>query len=143
MEESCLIKSPLGLIQEDLRDDPWKLLIACIMLNQTSIFQVRGVIWKFFERFPRPSSIDDSSRESMEELIRPLGLYKRRTTSIIKMSKQFSYDDKALKIDELPGVGKYAFDSYSIFVLGNIDVVPTDKKLIAYLAWLKGKTCSS
>ena len=33
--------SPFGLIEEQLYDDPWKLLVACILLNKTSITQVR------------------------------------------------------------------------------------------------------
>lgn len=32
--------SPFGLIEELLADDPWKLLIGCIMLNQTTRSQV-------------------------------------------------------------------------------------------------------
>lgn len=35
--------SPFGLIEELLTDDPWKLLIGCIMLNQTTRSQVRHV----------------------------------------------------------------------------------------------------
>ncbi len=32
--------SPFGLIEEQLYNDPWKLLVACILLNKTSITQV-------------------------------------------------------------------------------------------------------
>lgn len=32
--------SPFGLIEEELYSDPWRLLIACILLNKTSITQV-------------------------------------------------------------------------------------------------------
>lgn len=32
--------SPFGLIEELLTDDPWKLLLGCIMLNQTTRSQV-------------------------------------------------------------------------------------------------------
>ena len=32
--------SPFGLIEEELYGDPWRLLIACILLNKTSITQV-------------------------------------------------------------------------------------------------------
>lgn len=34
--------SPFGLIEEELYGDPWRLLIACILLNKTSITQVGG-----------------------------------------------------------------------------------------------------
>lgn len=33
--------SPFGIIEELLTDDPWKLLLVCIMLNQTTRSQVR------------------------------------------------------------------------------------------------------
>lgn len=33
--------SPFGLIEELLTDDPWKVLLGCIMLNQTTRSQVR------------------------------------------------------------------------------------------------------
>lgn len=32
--------SPFGLIEELLAEDPWKLLVGCIMLNQTTRSQV-------------------------------------------------------------------------------------------------------
>ena len=32
--------SPYGLIEEQLYDDPWKLLVACILLNKTTASQV-------------------------------------------------------------------------------------------------------
>lgn len=33
--------SPYGLIEEQLYYNPWKLLVACILLNKTSASQVR------------------------------------------------------------------------------------------------------
>lgn len=33
-------QSPFGLIEEQLFNDPWKLLVACILLNKTSVVQV-------------------------------------------------------------------------------------------------------
>jgi hypothetical protein len=34
--------SPYGLIEEELFQDPWRLLLACMLLNKTSCKQVRG-----------------------------------------------------------------------------------------------------
>lgn len=33
-------QSPYGLIEEQLFTNPWKLLVACILLNKTSVVQV-------------------------------------------------------------------------------------------------------
>lgn len=37
--------SPLGLIEEELYTDPWKLFIGCILLNKTSAIQVHPKIY--------------------------------------------------------------------------------------------------
>jgi len=36
--------SPYGLIQEKLYKDPWKLLVACMLLNKTSGQQVWALV---------------------------------------------------------------------------------------------------
>lgn len=130
--------SPYLLIQEELRNDPWKLLIACIMLNLTNIKQARPVITEFFKKYPNPESVVNSSVEDIANIVRPLGLYNRRAASIVKLSTAFN--TRWNRVTDLPGVGKYAADSYRIFVEGKIDVQPTDKKLIKYIEWARSLT---
>lgn len=132
-----LERSPYGLIQEDLRDQPWKLLVACSMLNLTHIRQVRPVIWKFFEEFPDARAAAKGDVGRIAELLKPLGLQNRRAVNLIKLSTAF--DSMWDSVTELPGVGKYAADSYRMFVEGYLDVVPTDSKLKAYLEWALGR----
>lgn len=127
--------SPLGLIQEELRDDPWKLLIACVMLNLTNIKQVRPIILKFFALYPTAQACAKGEQALIADVIRPLGLYNRRAKTMIKLSQQFL--DKWDNVDDLPGVGKYAADSYRIFVEGKMDVRPSDSKLLKYLEWAR------
>ena len=128
--------SPVDLLQEKLRDDPWKLLVCCMCLNKTNNKQVKRVIFEFFDRWPVPSSISDDDFDDMSRLLKPLGFYNRRTRQIIKFSKKYvgsNWNDPL----ELPGVGKYASDSYKMFVEGTLDVEPTDKKLKEYIDWTK------
>lgn len=129
------IRSPYGLIQEELRDQPWRLLVACIMLNLTSIKQVRPVISQFFERFPTADDCASASQAEIAELIKPLGLYNRRAATMIKLSKAFSLERKSVR--DLPGVGDYAADSWRIFVDGKMDVEPKDSKLKKYIEWAR------
>jgi methyl-CpG-binding domain protein 4 len=127
------------LIQEILKDNPWKMLIGCMMMNQTKAKQVRQVIFEFFEEYPDEQSVLDADEKEMLEFLRPLGLYNRRTKNI----KNFTYDwvrDKRKKdVSKLRGIGKYGLDSYEIFVRGNLNVIPTDYVLISYLEGIKGK----
>jgi methyl-CpG-binding domain protein 4 len=133
--------SPYVLIQEELREHPWRLLVACMMLNQTSIVQVRQVIWKFFEKYPGPGAAVTANPAEMADLVKPLGLYNRRTKALMRMSQDFI--DKAVDVDvsEFYGIGKYAADSYRIFVLGelpaSVDAVD-DKELKKYVEWAHG-----
>jgi len=120
------------LIQEEFSHDPFKMLIGCIMLNQTSNKNVRRVIYSFFERWPTPNSIIDESDSNIRDHIRSLGFYNRRTNIIKKFSKQWLKNEHN-NITELYGIGKYANDSYEIFINRNLNVNPSDKILIKYL----------
>lgn len=129
-----------GLIQEELRPDGWRLLVACMMLNQTSIKQVRGVIWDFFKQYPGPKACAQAKVEDVAETVRMLGLYNRRARALIRMSQDFlkdGWDD----VQDFYGVGKYASDSYRIFILNELpaseDAVD-DKELKAYVRWAHG-----
>jgi methyl-CpG-binding domain protein 4 len=122
----------MALIQQEFQHDPWKMLIGCIMLNQTSNKNVRQVIYSFFDRWPTPQSVINANPIDIIEHIRPLGFYNVRTRRIQRFSHE--YITKTFKsASELHGIGKYANDSYEIFINGNLNVNPTDKILLKYL----------
>lgn len=121
------------MIQQIYLHDPWKMLIGCIMLNQTSNQQVRPVIKEFFKRWPSPQSVIDADDEEMKDVIRSLGLYNRRTKSIKNFSRDWVKLPKGTDILSYRGLGQYAKDSYEIFINKNLNVNPTDKVLIRYL----------
>lgn len=126
-------RSPYGLIQEEYRNDAFKLLVCCMCLNLTNIKQVRSVIYALFKRYPDAQTMAKADKAELIEMIRSLGFYNRRADGLIKMARAFISDWH--NVEELPGVGKYASDSYRIFVEGKLDVVPTDRKLINYKEW--------
>lgn len=132
--------SPLRLIQEDLRDQPWRLLVACMMLNQTTAVQVKQVMPKFFERYGGPRIAAAGNTEFMASLLKPLGLYNRRAKAIQRMSEDFMREGWS-DVQDFYGIGKYASDSYRIFVLGELpaseDAVQ-DKELKKYVRWAHG-----
>jgi endonuclease III len=132
--------SPYGLIEEELYDDPWKLLTACLLLNKTSGRQVRRVIWELFELCPSPQAAVDMETQRIQTLIQPLGLFRKRAIAFQKMSGEYlqmNWKDPS----ELHGIGKYASDAYWIFCRGAWrpgEVDPEDKDLKKYLSWLRG-----
>lgn len=122
----------MAIIQQEFQHDPWKMLIGCIMLNQTGNKNVRKVIYSFFDKWPSPQSVLKADENEIREHIRTLGFCNVRTQRIIRFSHEY-INKKFSKANELYGIGKYADDSYEIFIKGNLNVQPTDKILLRFL----------
>lgn len=139
--------SPLELFQERLRgqpDYPWRHCIACVLLNRTQGQQVEHVIWDLFDRWPSPEAMALANEKDLEEVLRPLGLWRKRALSLRQLSHTWTVLQRSGATTEtfsrllelLPGIGQYAVDSWRIFVEGRVhDVFPTDLRLRAYLLW--------
>ena len=131
-------KSPFNLIQEKLHNQPWRLLIACIFCNQTKRVQAEPILWEFFERYPSEYEAASANIEELVDLLRPLGLYRRRATTIIRFSKEFIENDWDEDPKNLYGIGKYASDAWRIFCKGSWrEVNPKDRALNDYHNFLK------
>ncbi|KAG7666769.1 putative Methyl-CpG-binding domain protein 4-like protein [Nannochloris sp. 'desiccata'] len=130
--------SPYGLLEEEVYENPWKLLIACLLLNKTSGSQVRNVIWDLFKLIPTPeaaTTIEDTSE--IEKIIQPLGLFRKRAVAIKKMSVEY-LNKQWRDPKELFSLGQYASDAYFIFCRGMWrDICPEDKDLKRYRDWLE------
>ena len=53
------------MIQEVYQSDPWKMLICCIMLNQTNRDQVDRVRIQFFSKYPDAESAERADLAEM------------------------------------------------------------------------------
>jgi methyl-CpG-binding domain protein 4 len=131
--------SPFVFKQEVYSHDPWKMLIICMMLNQTSYKQVDKVRDVFFSRFNKAEDLIAADNQEIIEIIRPLGFYNRRTKQWKKFSEAWLKWD-GVDVSSLPGVGKYAEDSWKIFQLGIFDITVEDKELKKYIEWVNTET---
>lgn len=119
------------LIQEDYLDDPWKMLVCCILLNQTNNKQVRSILSSVFELIPNPISASEVDVEVLARVIKTTGFQNIKAARIKKLSQKWL--DGFSSVSDLPGIGKYGKDSWEIFIDKRMDVNPTDKKLLRYL----------
>ena len=119
------------ILQELYIDDPWKMMVGCILLNQTTRKQVDGVRSVLFDMYSTPEEMSKAREDVLSDIIAPLGLQNRRARTLKMFSKDWllDWDD----VSELYGIGKYAKDSWQIFVEGDLTVNPTDKVLLEYL----------
>ncbi len=125
------IKDREILIQEDYLNDPWKMLVCCILLNQTNNKQVRPILSSIFELIPNPISASEIDPKVLAEVIKTTGFQNIKASRIKKLSQKWL--DGFHSVSDLPGIGKYGKDSWEIFIDKRVDVNPTDKKLLKYL----------
>ena len=131
-------KSPHDLLQEHYWDDQWKVLVCCLMLNQTSRKQVDQIIIEFFDRYPDAHALLAADEELLRELLHSLGMYNRRLKTLKRFSREFLRGEWQTASD-LYGCGKYADDAWKIFCKGDWEtIIPNDHALNDYHKWLKG-----
>jgi len=120
------------LIQEEYLNDPWKMMVCCICLNQTNNKQVRPILDILFSIMPDPDSAITCSKETISECLKSTGFQNVKADRIKKMSQKWisGFSDPS----ELPGIGKYGQDSWDIFINGNLQRETNDKKLRIYLS---------
>ena len=73
----------------------------------------------------------EADEDELSEILKPLGLYRRRAKTLIKFSWMWvnGFND----VMELHGIGQYAKDSWEIFQMNNVRIKPQDKVLQEYL----------
>ena len=121
----------LHIIQEDYKNDPWKVLVCCILLNQTSNKQVRPLIRDFFLKWPNSFSVTKENITNISEFIKTTGFQNVKSKRIKDFSNVwYSGERDPLKF---PGIGRYGLEAWRIFVLGDTNFIPVDKKLKIYL----------
>jgi endonuclease III len=121
------------MVQEQINMDPWSHMVGVMMLNLTGRKPVKTVLPTFLERWPTPEALLRSRIIDIEDVIKPLGMYKVRARRIYKMSIDFlTWDRKSAK--KLHGIGQYGDESYRIFFQGE-RFEPQDKELRRYLGY--------
>jgi len=121
----------IKIIQEEYSNDPWKVLVCCILLNQTNNKQVRPLITEFFNKWPDPKSIIMENDLVISDFIKSTGFQNVKARRI----KQFSiaWDLGVRDPFKFPGIGDYGREAWRIFIKGDLDFIPRDKKLKMYL----------
>jgi len=109
---------------------PFQLLIAEIMLQKTGANQVENLFPDFIKKYPDAKSIVNMKDDELEEILHPLGLFKRRARDIKKTAQNISENGNNVpktrkELMELPGVGEYIANAVLCFAL-NIPVPIVD-----------------
>lgn len=90
----------------------FELLVAVVLSAQTTDISVNRVTPKLFSLYPTPKDLKDAPVETIENVIRSIGLYRNKAKNIKELARVIdeSYNgvvpDKRDQLESLPGVGR-------------------------------------
>lgn len=116
------------------------MLVACSLVNLTTWEQARPALREVMRRHTI-RSLAEADPASLEDVLRPLGLWRTRAKRLPLMASAWLRRRPACAKDvyEMPGCGRYAADSWAIFLDGRTDVRPDDGKLTWYMERMDGE----
>jgi endonuclease III len=107
-------------------DDPFQLLVVTVLSAQTTDRRVNIVRPTLFAAYPDPAAMAAAQREHLELLVGPLGFFRQKTQTLLKLSaalvERFDGEvpPRLADLVTLPGVGRKTAN----VVLGNAFDVP-------------------
>jgi endonuclease-3 len=90
----------------------FELLVAVVLSAQTTDVSVNRVTPKLFSTYPTPSDLKNAPLESIENLIRSIGLYHNKAKNIKELARVIDetyggiVPNKRESLESLPGVGR-------------------------------------
>ncbi len=107
-------------------DNPFQLLVVTVLSAQTTDKRVNAVRPTLFAAYPDPEAMAGAERADLEQIIGPLGFFRAKTESLLKLSQALveRYDGEVPpRLEDLvtlPGVGRKTAN----VVLGNAFGIP-------------------
>jgi A/G-specific adenine glycosylase len=102
--------------------DPYKILVAELLLRKTTRRQVSQLFPKFFAKYPDMQSLAKASVSEIRKLITPLGMERKRAPAMKEVAKELlKLGGVPLNKDQLrnlPAVGEYVANAVLCFVAG-------------------------
>jgi A/G-specific adenine glycosylase len=103
--------------------EPYESLVVEILLARTRAESVEPVARQFLDRYPTPSALRAAKKQDVEDLLRPLGLFRKRAGALLDCARQLvenfggKVPDDVEDLQGLPYVGRYAANAILCFGL--------------------------
>lgn len=100
-------------------------IIAEILLQRTRPSSVLKIYSNFIERFPSWESIKNADEVEITEFLRPLGLWRQRKDSLIRLANEMVarksvFPKKRKELENLPNIGQYIASSILLLCHGEV-----------------------
>jgi A/G-specific adenine glycosylase len=130
---SALRRALLRWFDEHGRHFPWRSnasvyrqVIAELLLQRTRADTVSGFFEAFITRFPSWEVMAAASADEIAELLKPIGLWKRRSKSLAALAKAMVelggiFPPNREDVQALPGIGQYIANAILLFSAGQAE----------------------
>lgn len=106
-------------------DDPYSIVIAETLLQQTSATRVATFLPHFIMRMPNWKALASADQRVLETLLQPLGLYRRRASSLKRLAMTVLKNDglptERGELEQLPGIGQYISSAILTTIYGKAE----------------------
>jgi len=99
--ELLKIQYPEALCSLDYEGDGWKLMVMGRLSAQCTDERVNIVCKELFKTYPNAKALADAPLSSIEEIIKPCGLYKMKAKSIKEESRKLFYEYNGIVPDTM------------------------------------------
>lgn len=102
--------------------DSYRIAVAETLLQQTRAAAVEQVIGMVLTAYPDWASLRRAIPDELEEMLRPLGLHRRRSNTLRRLAAAMSSWDGAVW-ETLPGIGQYIGRAIRVFTEGSSEAM--------------------
>ena len=106
------------------RRSPFAVLLTEMLLSRTRAEIVDGIARELLDRYPTPADLAEARREDVEEIIRPLGLFRKRSRLLLSCARQLierhggEVPTTTQGLESLPYAGRYVCEAVRCFAFG-------------------------
>jgi len=115
--------------------DPYKVLIAAVLLRRTNAAKVEPVYTRLIREFPDLHSLSEASVDYLAELLKPLGLHNLRARELREIACELltkygsRIPDELEDLSKIRGIGTYIASAVACFAYGK--PIPVIDSLVA------------
>ncbi len=98
----------------------YQIIVSEVLLQRTRAESVAKIYHSFFMQYPSWNKLAIADEEELAALIKPLGLWKRRTKNLLSLANEMTtkrgrFPKDREKIERLPNVGQYIANAIMLF----------------------------
>ncbi|MDA3880886.1 MAG: hypothetical protein PF436_10900 [Prolixibacteraceae bacterium] len=100
----------------------YELIISEVFLQRTKAETVSKFLPSFLKQYPSWKQLGEATEVELQEIIKPLGLYKQRGSRLYKLSQELKkrkgrFPKERNQVAEIPMMGQYITNAYELYVL--------------------------